>query len=117
MIPNLSKRIEKLQKKDIDVINDHLKNAKMIIQRKQDIFEGKIEELGEKIKRTKDELKQLNKLIDEVEGKIDPQISLLLLSIEVNIREFQKILEQELKIVKDFEKGSNKIDFVASAEK
>ena len=63
------------------------------------------------------ELKQLNKLIDQVEDHVPAEINVLLLSIEVQMRDLEQSLTRELETIKQLESGAKDIKAKQSVKK
>ncbi len=106
MFPGISERtLKKLKKEDADVIKDHIELVRAAAKKKKDVVDGKFIELGEHFKKPKAEVEQFAKLVRKLEKKARVELLAVLLGIEVNTRELHNSIEEELELIKKFEKA------------
>lgn len=94
------------KKEDAESVAKHLKRMEAVIHRKKDILDGNIDELGETIKRPRDEVKQIMKIAKESLPYVSVELSALLLLLKVDARSLEESMDLEYKLVKDLKKGS-----------
>jgi len=105
IVPGIKKDLlEKLTKEDAISVKNHLEKAKAVIVRKRDILDGKVEELGEKIKRPRDEIKQLQNLINKSKDFITADLEAQLLALEVDTRDLEGSIDKEYSLLESLEK-------------
>ena|GEM_PF-2258103 len=94
-------RLEKLRKEDAEIVKEHLLAVTKAIKRKDDLLEGRIDELIELNRRPRDEVKQIERTIKEVEGSVDNDFLAELLALEVKARELADSVDEERALIKD----------------
>lgn len=108
VMPGITKNmLSKLKKKDSEVVARHLKKVDESTRKKKDMLDGKLEELGEKIKRPRKEVDQLTKIIKDVEGVASADMFSLLLALEVNTRELMRSIDEEHFLVEKIKKSKD----------
>jgi hypothetical protein len=112
IVPGVTKTtLSKLKKEDSKAVERHLKTAKEAIKLKNDLMDGKLEELGEYMQKPRQEIKQITTLIEEIEDEVNPDLLTLLLSLEVNARELEVSIDEEAKLLKNLRGFSGKTGF------
>ena len=104
MLPGIpSKMLKKLKKQDLEVVKEHIKLYKAAAQRKKDLLDGKLEEIGEFLKHPRKEADQLAKVIKDVEKIAGHDLLETLVELEFFTRELIKSINEEFKLIKSVE--------------
>ena len=112
IVPGITKAtLSKLKKEDSNAVERHLKSARAAIKLKNDLMNGKLEELGEYMQNPRQEIKQITTLIEEIEDEVNPDLLTLLLSLEVNARELEISIDEEAKLLKNIRGFRGKTGF------
>ena len=104
-----SEALTKLREGDSKAVESHLKKVEDAIVLKRDLLDGKREELLETMKKPRDEVKQIEKIIKEVEETAGPDLLAELLALKVDARELVESIDAEYAMVKGLEEGGETI--------
>lgn len=100
--PGISKEsLKNLRKEDAEIVKTHLLAVNKAIKRKDDLLEGRVEELIELNRHPRDEVKQIVETIKEVEDSINSELLSDLLALEVKARELAESVDEERALMKD----------------
>jgi len=101
----MAKKID-FKKANAEVVKNHFNLAKEAIKRKKDILEGSTEELGEQMKRPRNEISQLLAIVEKIDDTAEPDLCAELVALEYDTRRLVESIDHENQLAVELKKGA-----------